>query len=83
LNEIYLGSGNYGVASAALNYFDRSLGELSRNVDDSLVNALSFGLNPAVEFIEPADGEAVEQRPAIERVRQLELPVTDRSFEVP
>ncbi|HEU5094704.1 MAG TPA: penicillin-binding protein 1A [Reyranella sp.] len=29
LNEIYLGAGNYGVASAALNYFDRSLGELS------------------------------------------------------
>ncbi len=29
LNEIYLGSGNYGIASAALNYFDRSLGELS------------------------------------------------------
>lgn len=29
LNEIYLGSGNYGVASAAMNYFDRSLGELS------------------------------------------------------
>src|SRR6187549_3007683 len=29
LNEIYLGSGNYGVASAALNYFDRSLGELT------------------------------------------------------
>ena len=29
LNEIYLGSGNYGVAQAALNYFDRSLGELS------------------------------------------------------
>jgi penicillin-binding protein 1A len=29
LNEIYLGSGNYGVAQAAVNYFDRSLGELS------------------------------------------------------
>ncbi len=29
LNEIYLGGGNYGVAQAALNYFDRSLGELS------------------------------------------------------
>jgi penicillin-binding protein 1A len=29
LNEIYLGSGNYGVAQAAINYFDRSLGELS------------------------------------------------------
>ena len=29
LNEIYLGSGNYGVAQAALNYFDRSLDELS------------------------------------------------------
>src|SRR5690348_160291 len=28
-SEIYLGSGNYGVASAALNYFDRSLGELT------------------------------------------------------
>src|SRR5690242_5754360 len=29
LNEIYLGAGNYGVGAAALNYFDRSLGELS------------------------------------------------------
>ncbi|MBI3197012.1 MAG: penicillin-binding protein 1A, partial [Rhodospirillales bacterium] len=29
LNEIYLGSGNYGVAQAAINYFDRSLGELT------------------------------------------------------
>lgn len=29
LNEIYLGSGNYGVAQAAINYFDRSLDELS------------------------------------------------------
>ena len=29
LNEIYLGSGNYGVAQAAINYFDHSLGELT------------------------------------------------------
>ena len=29
LNEIYLGSGSYGVAAAALNYFDRSLNDLS------------------------------------------------------
>src|SRR5476651_2010203 len=29
LNEIYLGAGNYGIAAAAMNYFDRSLGELS------------------------------------------------------
>src|SRR6266851_2052922 len=29
LNEIYLGAGNYGVAQAAINYFDRSLGELT------------------------------------------------------
>ncbi len=29
LNEIYLGFGAYGVASAAMNYFDRSLAELS------------------------------------------------------
>lgn len=29
LNEIYLGAGSYGVAAAALNYFDKSLDELS------------------------------------------------------
>jgi len=29
LNEIYLGSGSYGVAAAALNYFDKSLDELT------------------------------------------------------
>ena len=29
LNEIYLGSGSYGVAAAALNYFDKPLAELT------------------------------------------------------
>lgn len=29
LNEIYLGLGNYGVAAAALNYYDKSVNELS------------------------------------------------------
>ena len=29
LNEIYLGLGSYGVASAALNYFDKSMNELT------------------------------------------------------
>ena len=29
LNEIYLGYGSYGVAAAALNYFNKSLGELT------------------------------------------------------
>lgn len=29
LNEIYLGIGSYGIAAAALNYFDKSLNELS------------------------------------------------------
>jgi penicillin-binding protein 1A len=29
LNEIYLGGGTYGVAAAALNYFDKSLNELT------------------------------------------------------
>ncbi len=29
LNEIYLGLGNYGVAAAALNYFDKSVYELT------------------------------------------------------
>ena len=29
LNEIYLGAGNYGVTAAALNYFNKSLDELT------------------------------------------------------
>ncbi len=29
LNEIYLGLGNYGIAAASLNYFDKSVNELS------------------------------------------------------
>ena len=29
LNEIYLGLGNYGVAAAALNYFNKSVSELT------------------------------------------------------
>ena len=29
LNEIFLGNGSYGVAAAALNYFDKSLDELT------------------------------------------------------
>ena len=29
LNQIYLGAGNYGVAAAALNYFNKSLDDLS------------------------------------------------------
>ena len=29
LNEIYLGLGNYGIAAAALNYFDKSVNELT------------------------------------------------------
>src|SRR5690606_17022902 len=29
LNEIYLGFGSYGVAAAALNYFDKALDELT------------------------------------------------------
>ena len=33
LNEIYLGLGNYGVAAAALNYFDKSVHELTRRRD--------------------------------------------------
>ena len=29
LNEIYLGDGSYGIASASLNYFNKSLDDLS------------------------------------------------------
>ena len=29
LNQIYLGSGNYGIAAAALNYFDKSVSDLT------------------------------------------------------
>ena len=31
LNEIYLGNGSYGVSSAALNYFNKSLADLELN----------------------------------------------------
>ena len=39
LNEIYLGNGSYGVAAAALNYFDKSIDELTIE-DAALLAAL-------------------------------------------
>ena len=45
LNEIYLGSGNYGVAQAAINYFDRSLDELTP-VGDRLSRRPAQGAQP-------------------------------------
>jgi penicillin-binding protein 1A len=37
LNEIYLGNGSYGVAAAALNYFNKTLGEL--NIEEAALLA--------------------------------------------
>ena len=39
LNEIYLGQGTYGVASASLEYFDKSVKELDYN-ESALLAAL-------------------------------------------
>ncbi|CAN0045951.1 unnamed protein product, partial [Phaeothamnion confervicola] len=53
LNEIYLGGGNYGIAAAALNYFDKSLDELTLSEIAYLAalpkspNRYSIGRNPA------------------------------------
>lgn len=44
LNEIYLGFGSYGVAAAALNYFNRSLDELSL-AETAFLAALPKGPN--------------------------------------
>ncbi len=39
LNQIYLGEGSYGIASASLNYFDKPIGELNY-IETSLLAAL-------------------------------------------
>ena len=43
LNQIYLGEGSYGIASASLNYFDKPIGELEydRNISLSSVTKSS------------------------------------------
>ena len=38
LNEIYLGNGSYGIASASLKYFNKSLSDLS--IDEMTLHAL-------------------------------------------
>lgn len=52
LNEIYLGSGSYGVAAAALNYFNKSLDELT--VEEAAMLAslpkAPTELNPRVNY---------------------------------
>jgi penicillin-binding protein 1A len=59
LNEIYLGYGSYGVAAAALNYFDKALDDLS-------VSELAFlaGLPKAPNNYNPA------RRPAAAKARR-------------
>ena len=50
LNEIYLGLGNYGVAAAALNYFDKSVNELTV-AEVAYLAALPKGPNNYQPFI--------------------------------
>ena len=58
LNEIFLGNRSYGVAAAALNYFDKSLDELS--IGEA---ALLAGLPKAPSSYDPVDNpDAARQR---------------------
>ncbi len=59
LNEIYLGLGSYGVAAAALNYFDKSLDELT--IAEA---AFLAGLPKAPSWYNPA------RRPAAAKARR-------------
>ena len=41
LNEIYLGNGSYGIASASLNYFNKSLSDLKKVHEMAMLAALT------------------------------------------
>ena len=58
MNEIYLGIGSYGVASAALNYFDKSMSELTLD-EIAFLAALPKGPNNYHPIKKP---EAAKQR---------------------
>lgn len=57
LNEIYLGSGSYGVAAAALNYFDKSLDDLTL-AEAATLAALPKAPNNYDPFRQPAAAKA-------------------------
>ncbi|MGH6945233.1 MAG: penicillin-binding protein 1A [Geminicoccaceae bacterium] len=74
LNEIYLGIGSYGVAAAALNYFDKSLDELT-----TAEAAFLGGLPKAPSWYNPArQPEAARNRRDWVIGRMLELGFIDR-----
>ncbi len=75
LNEIYLGLGSYGVAAAALNYFDKSLDELT--VAEA---AFLAGLPKAPSWYNPArQPEAAAARRNWVIGRMLDLGFIDRA----
>ncbi len=75
LNEIYLGVGSYGVAAAALNYFDKSLDELT--IAEA---AFLAGLPKAPSWYNPARRpEAAEARRNWVIGRMLDLGFIDRA----
>ncbi len=59
LNEIFFGLGSYGIASAALTYFDKSVGELNI-AESAYLAALPKGPNNYHPFRQPA--RAMERR---------------------
>ena len=59
LNEIFLGLGSYGVAAAALSYFDKSIHELTL-AETAYLAALPKGPNNYNPFLYPA--RAIERR---------------------
>ncbi|MDG1634656.1 transglycosylase domain-containing protein, partial [Bacillus cereus] len=59
LNEIFFGLGSYGIASAALTYFDKSVGELTI-AESAYLAALPKGPNNYHPFRQPE--RAIERR---------------------
>ena len=60
LNQIYLGEGSYGIASASLRYFDKSINELNYSEAALLCNLISDAVeqpnaNPIFLSIDIAD----------------------------
>ena len=78
LNEIYLGLGNYGVASAALNYFNKSVNELTL-AEAAYLAALPKGPNNYHPF--QHRDKAIERRNyVIDRMEADEVVTADEAL---
>ena len=58
-------------------------GRLANGADDGLMESLPLTICPPLELIESVDGEAVEERTAIDRVGDVDPPIANGAVEVP